>query len=64
VCLDGRVGFVDTPVYDYALLRAGHRLTGPAIVEVPTTTVVVPSGATGTVDDLGNLNIHTSRSAS
>ena len=37
-------GFVDTPIYDYARLRAGHVLAGPAIVEVPTTTVVVPAG--------------------
>jgi N-methylhydantoinase A len=50
-------GFVDTPVYDYRTLRAGHALPGPAIVEVPTTTVVVPAGATGTVDRLGNLSI-------
>ena len=32
------------PIYDYGALRAGHVLTGPAIVEVPTTTVVVPGG--------------------
>jgi N-methylhydantoinase A len=50
-------GFVDTPIYDYAALRAGHVITGPAVVEVPTTTVVVPDGRTGTVDGLGNLTI-------
>ncbi|MEQ3551736.1 hydantoinase/oxoprolinase family protein [Pseudonocardia nematodicida] len=59
VQLDARLGYVDTDVYDYRLLRAGHVLTGPAIVEVPTTTVVVPDGATGTVDHLGNLSIRT-----
>ncbi|MEK6439021.1 hypothetical protein WBK50_08365 [Pseudonocardia sp. T1-2H] len=32
-------------------------LTGPAIVEVPTTTVVIPGGTTGTIDHLGNLTI-------
>ncbi|RSD10264.1 hydantoinase/oxoprolinase family protein [Amycolatopsis eburnea] len=57
VCLDAAAGYVDTPVYDYRELRSGHVLTGPAIVEVPTTTVVVPAGTTGTVDDLGNLLI-------
>jgi N-methylhydantoinase A len=57
VCLDAATGFVDTAVYDYGGLRAGHVLTGPAIVEVPTTTVVVPGGTTGTVDRLGNLTI-------
>jgi N-methylhydantoinase A len=59
VCLDPRLGYVDTPVYDYRKLRAGHRITGPAIIEVPTTTVVVPPGMTGTVDHLGNLTITT-----
>lgn len=50
-------GYVDTDIYDYALLRSGHRMTGPGIVEVPTTTVVIPSGAVGIVDGLGNLLI-------
>jgi N-methylhydantoinase A len=27
------------------------------VIEVPTTTVVVPGGRTGTVDALGNLHI-------
>jgi N-methylhydantoinase A len=57
VYLDLAAGYVDTPVYDYTRLRAGHVLTGPAIVEVPTTTAVVPAGSTGVVDDLGNLVI-------
>lgn len=60
VCLDAATGYVDTPVYDYRELRAGHVLAGPAIVEVPTTTVVVPGGTTGTVDHLGNLTIRRS----
>ncbi len=57
VNLADRAGFVETPVYDYRGLRAGHVLEGPAIVEVPTTTVVVPARRTGTVDHLGNLSI-------
>jgi N-methylhydantoinase A len=59
VCLDPRAGFVETPVYDYRALRSGHVIEGPAIVEVPTTTVVVPGGMSGTVDHLGNLTILT-----
>jgi N-methylhydantoinase A len=50
-------GYVSTDIYDYARLRAGHRITGPAVIEVPTTTVVVPRGMTGTVDGFGNLII-------
>ncbi|MGZ4433288.1 MAG: hydantoinase/oxoprolinase N-terminal domain-containing protein [Trebonia sp.] len=69
VCLDAALGFTSTPVYDYRQLRAGHLLTGPAIVEVPTTTVVIPGGTTAAVDALGNLTIRpgpktTSRSTS
>lgn len=55
VRLDSRRGFEPTPVYDYARLRAGHELVGPAVVDVPTTTVVLPAGVTGRVDRLGNL---------
>lgn len=58
VLLDIRRGFVDTPVYDYTRLRAGHVLEGPAVIEVPTTTAVIPEGATGVVDHLGNLAIN------
>jgi N-methylhydantoinase A len=63
VFLDGGIGFADTPVYDYRLLRHGHVITGPAIIEVPTTTVVVPPNMTGTVDHLGNLSIITRNEA-
>jgi N-methylhydantoinase A len=61
VCLDARVGYVETPVYDYRALRAGHVITGPAVIEVPTTTVVVPPDMSGVVDHLGNLTIDTQR---
>ncbi|WP_283139230.1 hydantoinase/oxoprolinase family protein [Rhizohabitans arisaemae] len=57
VFLDLRYGWADTAVYDYRALGPGHVITGPAIVEVPTTTVVVPSGAEGTIDRFGNLAI-------
>jgi len=57
VFLDIRSGYVDTPVYDYTLLRAGHVLSGPAVIEVPTTTAVVPKGFQGVIDSLGNLVI-------
>jgi N-methylhydantoinase A len=59
VCLDLKKGFVRTPVYDYRRLRAGHRIDGPAIIEVPTTTAVLPDGMAGVIDHLGNLRIAT-----
>jgi N-methylhydantoinase A len=57
VFLDIQRGFVDTPIYDYQGLAHGHVLEGPAVVEAPTTTVVIPAAATGTVDRLGNVVI-------
>jgi N-methylhydantoinase A len=59
VCLEGRKGFVETPVYDYRLLKSGHAIAGPAIIQVPTTSVVVPDGMRGEIDDFGNLRILT-----
>lgn len=49
--------FVATPVYDEARLGTGARLDGPAIVESPFTTVVVPPGASLAVDPYRNLVI-------
>jgi N-methylhydantoinase A/oxoprolinase/acetone carboxylase beta subunit len=50
-------GFVATPVYDEGGLAPGVRLEGPAIVESPFTTVVVPPGASLSVDPHRNLVI-------
>ena len=46
---------VDTPVYDYALLAAGARVKGPAVIELPFTTTLVPPGFQVTIDDYLNL---------
>jgi N-methylhydantoinase A len=51
------VEFVDTPVYDGSLLGAGATVTGPALVEEPFTVVVVPPGATLTLDVNGNYEL-------
>lgn len=48
-------GWEDAAIYDYQALAAGHELSGPAIVEAPTTTVVIPRKARATVDRLGNI---------
>jgi N-methylhydantoinase A len=55
--LDIRAGWQDVDVYDYARLGLDSALTGPAIVEAATTTVVVPPGTSAVVDGLGNLRI-------
>ena len=48
----------NTPVYDRALLKAGNRIKGPAIImEMDSTTVVLPKH-TGLVDKYGNILIY------
>lgn len=56
-------GYQETTIYDYTKLRPGHRLQGPAVIEVPTTTAVLPSGMTAIIDRLGNLVINTRKEA-
>jgi N-methylhydantoinase A len=46
---------IDTPVYDYTLLGAGARIKGPAVIELPFTTTLVPPGFQVAVDDYLNL---------
>ena len=57
VLLDIKRGFVETAIYDYSLLRPGHVIPGPAVIEVPTTTVVIPADIEGRVDRLGNVRM-------
>jgi N-methylhydantoinase A len=45
---------VEVPVYDGALLRAGNRFSGPALIEETTTTVIVPPRYEVTVDSWKN----------
>jgi N-methylhydantoinase B len=53
----GVQGWQDTPVYDGAQLRPGHRLPGPALVEELTTTVLAGPGDELWVDHDGNFFI-------
>jgi N-methylhydantoinase A len=46
---------IDVPVYHSASLRAGMKLEGPALIDDPTTTVLVPTRFTCDVDDERNL---------
>jgi N-methylhydantoinase A len=57
VLLDPEQGWQEASVFDYRDLRAGHQLSGPAIVEAPTTTVALTADAGATVDRFGNLSI-------
>jgi N-methylhydantoinase A len=50
-------GFVDTLVYEHGRLGRGMRLLGPAIVESPFTTIVLPPGSRAELDRYLNLVI-------
>jgi N-methylhydantoinase A len=50
-------GFVDTPVYEHGRLGRDMRLEGPAIVESPFTTIVLPPGSRAELDRYLNLVI-------
>jgi N-methylhydantoinase A len=54
-------GWQDTPVYDIAQLAPGASLTGPAILEAETTTVVVNAGDRVNVNGLGWLDVKLGR---
>lgn len=53
---------VQTPVYDSEKLKANNMIAGPAIIEVPTTTVVVPQSWNCEVDKYGNYIIRREQS--
>ncbi|HET8563768.1 MAG TPA: hydantoinase/oxoprolinase family protein [Candidatus Binatia bacterium] len=47
--------FIETPVYDYELLGVGAAVKGPAVIELPFTTTLVPPDHRVTVDPYMNL---------
>ena len=51
-------GYRDTVIYDYTKLAAGNLIVGPAIIETPFTTVVVPVTHRAEVDDYLNIVLH------
>jgi N-methylhydantoinase A len=57
-CYFGRaVGWQMTPVYDGAALFNGNRISGPALIEEESSTILVPAGAQARVDQFGNRHI-------
>lgn len=55
------VGFIDTDIYERDRLPVGITFEGPAIVEQPDTTTVMPPRTRCRVDDYGNLVIKVER---
>ncbi len=50
-------GFIDTAIYDRALLKPGHTVKGPALIEEVASTTVITPGLKGTVDAYGSIII-------
>jgi N-methylhydantoinase A len=46
---------IETPVQDGRALAIGDEVAGPAVIDLPTTGIVVPPGATLTISDGGNF---------
>jgi N-methylhydantoinase A len=57
VWLDPQLGWWDTPVFDGSTLRVGQTIHGPAIINEPTTTVMIGPDDDLTVDPGGNYKI-------
>ena len=50
-----RGGYAPCPTYERSRLPVGGRIAGPAVVEEPESTTVLPPGATAEVDRWANL---------
>jgi N-methylhydantoinase A len=49
--------FVKTKIYDYNLLKYGNVIDGPAIIEAPTTTIIILPGQKSYMDEYFNVVI-------
>lgn len=47
-------GYEETPIYDGTKLACGHKIPGPAVIEEPATTVVIPGSYVCAVDGVKN----------
>jgi N-methylhydantoinase A len=54
-------GYEEIPIYDRTLLGAGFDLTGPAILEDPTATIIILHEQRASVDRFGNVVIRSVR---
>lgn len=57
-CYFGGEGKIETPVFRPADLQPGTRVSGPAVIEEPTTTLVIYPGMAAQVADTGNYLLH------
>lgn len=52
-------GKVRTPIYDGDALKAGGKIAGPAVIELPTTTILLLAKQVATADKHGNFLVDT-----
>jgi N-methylhydantoinase A len=50
-------GFVDTPIFDFRLMRPGFEVAGPAVIESTVTTIVVNPGDRSRMDEYRNVRL-------
>ncbi len=50
-------GWRDVPVYDFESLAPGQSIAGPALIESPTTTVLIEAGDRATATPIGWLDV-------
>jgi len=50
-------GNLEAKIYNGALLEPGMRLEGPAVIQEPAVTLVVPPGERVTIDQYGNYHV-------
>jgi N-methylhydantoinase A len=51
-------GSLDAVIYNGALMEPGMQLEGPAVIQEPAVTLVVPAGERVTIDQYGNYHVH------
>jgi N-methylhydantoinase A len=51
-------GNLDAVIYNGALTEPGMQLEGPAVIQEPAVTLVVPAGERVTIDQYGNYHVH------
>ena len=57
-CYFAETGRAPTPIFRGATLQPGARIEGPAIIEEPTTTIVVYPGLSAELSAAGNYILH------
>ena len=55
IFVEAQGALVDADIYDFGRLSPGNRLTGPAVIHTPITTIAVQQGQTAHMDGYRNI---------